>query len=174
MNKKSEDKSLPDVDLSEQKIVADYSHIETLENGNFQESQNMVDFWSDAQTDTYAHTHLRVSQLQAKLTYQYKFHDGQVYLRTLQYIITTRPSGTYWYRANIDVALVGANSVLKYSPDAMWQDNQWHSYVVELVARDVSPGSFFPAMVRVGVEYDGTNNGVGEKDHWGPLRALNK
>lgn len=174
MNKDSKNKALPDFDSSKQKIAADYSHIDDLKNGDFREDQYMADFWSDAQTDTYQHTHLRVPQLQTKLTYQYKFHNGQVYLRTLQYMMTSRPSSSTYYRANIDVALVGAESVSKYSPDAMWQDNKWHSYVVELIARDVSPGAIFPALMCVGVEYDGPNNGVGEQDHWGQLRVLNK
>lgn len=170
MNKDSENKSLPDIVLNEQTFTTNYSHVKKLKKGNFDERQYLADFWSDAKTETYTHVHLREQKLRTHLTYQYKYVGNNVYLRTLQYHMTSRPSDKYWYRANINILLFGSWVALKESPDAMWQDDQLHNYVVEL---SVS-ASFGPASLFVGVEYDGTDNGVGRKDHWGPAKVLDK
>lgn len=126
-------------------------------------NQTMID-WAGVPVDTYHHKHLRVSELTAQLQYQYKFENGVVYVRTAQYYMTSRPHNKYWHRANIDVSLQSHTMQRLNSPDAMHQDTQWHPYIVDLsVNYNSAAGAYF----RVRVEYDGTNNGVGENDSWG-------
>lgn len=149
-------------------LCEDYSRISALADGSFQEKgegkQFSEVFWENAKTATYHHQHLRVSELRTELTYQYKLDVGRVWLRTLQYKMSTRPAGRYWYRANIDVAVISREIHRVNSPDAMWQDEKWHSYVTNFM---VPFSGVSGASVLVRVEYDGTNNGVGEQDSWG-------
>lgn len=157
----------------EERLVTSYAHITELKDGSFQEQgvgeQFSEVFWDDAKTDTFNHQHLRVPQLTAKLTFQYKLENGRVYARTLQYMMTSRPAGTYWYRANMNVQLNSAVYHYVKSPDAMWQDTQWHSYVVNL---EVAYSPSLGASINIQVQYDGTNNGVDQKETWGRWLTL--
>jgi hypothetical protein len=154
-------------------IVTKYVLADEFKDGSFVEvgdgDEFSDSFWDGVEVLTYHHQHIRVTELKGQIEYQYKFVDDRVYLRTLRYYLTSRPSNQYWNRANIDVQLESYGLQRVNSPDAMSQNAQWHTYVVNLsVARDPA----IRAGLKIRVEYDGTNNGVGEHDSWGNVIDL--
>jgi hypothetical protein len=124
-----------------------------------------TDFWDGAPTLTYNHQHVRVPELKGQVTYQYKLENGRLYVRTRQYMLTTRPTNKNWYRANINILVESNTSQRVNSPDTMSQDTQWHTYDAELTvnfAREIG------GKISVGIHYDGTHNDTNESDSWGP------
>jgi hypothetical protein len=145
---------------------------EKFKDGEFVESGDHVQsdsFWAGVEVLTYQHQHLRVAELKGQIEYQYKISGGRLYLRTLRYHLTSRPSNKYWYRANIDVQIEGYSTQRVNSPDAMSQNAQWHQYIVNL---EVAYAPEIRAGLKIRIEYDGTNNGVGERDSWGNVVTL--
>jgi hypothetical protein len=154
-------------------LVTSYVLADEFKDGSFVEDGEGEEFsdsfWDGVEVLTYHHRHVRIPELTGQIEYQYKFDGGRVYLRTLRYYLTSRPSNTYWNRANIDVQLESYGSHRVNSPDAMKQNAQWHSYVVNL---NVVHDPAIRAGLKIRVEYDGTNNGVGEHDSWGNVIDL--
>ncbi|PRA59270.1 MULTISPECIES: hypothetical protein [Pseudomonas] len=148
--------------------VTQFVLVDEVVDGSFREKiegiQATEDFWVGVPIDIFNHQHLRVGELRGQIKYQYRFYEGKVYFRTTEYYLTSRPTNKVWSRANIDFKLYSRTEVRKNSPDAMLMDYNWHLLImnadVELV-----PG--VGVYVNFRVEYDGTNNGVGEKDSWG-------
>ncbi|MNG22061.1 hypothetical protein D3C84_1065040 [compost metagenome] len=83
--------------------------------------------------------------------------------------MTSRPSTSHWHRANLDIQLESFTSHRVNSPDSMSQNFQWHTYIVNA---NVNYSAQVGARFRVRVEYDGSNNGVGEHDSWGHQVSL--
>lgn len=156
-----------------EKLVMKYVLADDFKGGSFVEAGDGDEFsdsfWEGVEVSIFHHRHIRVAELTGQIEYQYKFVGERVYLRTLRYNLTSRPSNQYWYRANIDVLLESYGSQRVNSPDAMSQNAQWHSYIVNL---NVALDPAIPPMVNFRVEYDGGNNGVGERDSWGNKTAL--
>lgn len=126
-------------------------------------------FWDGVEVLTYHHQHVRVSELKGEIRYQFKLSGSRVLLRTVDYMLTTRPAGTNWKRANINFELRSLDSQRVNSPDTMQQDTQRHPYNAEA---SVNFSAANGASFRVGVQYDGTNNDTSETDHWGPWREI--
>lgn len=154
-------------------LVVKYVLADDFKDGSFVargEGEELFEsFWEGVEVLTYHHRHLRVGELTGQVEYQYKFDSGRVYVRTLRYFLTSRPSNRYWYRANIDVQLESYGSQRVNSPDTMSQDTQWHTYNVGL---NVVHDPVFRAGFKIRIEYDGTDNGVGERDSWGNVVDL--
>jgi len=148
--------------------VTNFVIAENFQDGSFQEQgegeEFTAAFWDGVPVDTFYHQHIRVPELRGKLEYQYKLHLGKMNIRTLHYHLTSRPEDKFWYRANIDFRLDSISSTRVNSPDSMWQDAQWHDYIVQT---RVDHGSTYGSYFNVRIEYDGSNNGVGENDSWG-------
>jgi hypothetical protein len=127
-------------------------------------------FWDGVEVWTYEHQHIRVSELRGEVKLMFKSYGNIVYLKTINYMMTTRPEGTLWKRANIDI-LLSANGQEKRlnSPDSMWQDGTVRPYEREM---DIDVGQWMQANLKIRFEFDGKNNGVGERDSWGPLWLL--
>jgi hypothetical protein len=137
-------------------------------NNGSQEQQYSEVFWSDADPITCHQQHPRVPTLRGQLKCLYKFEDGKVHVKLVQYHLTTRYGN--WDRANIDLAIyVGDTSVRLNSPDIMQQDEQWHDYPTgypnTLSMASGAPGS--QIRLRIRVDYDGRNNDVGPAEGWG-------
>ena len=144
--------------------------------GSFREQivgiQSTEDFWAGVPIDIFNHQHLRVGELRGQIKYQYRFYEGRVYFRSTEYHLTSRPSNRVWRRANIDFKLYRRTEERKNSPDAMVMDNNWHLLFMNADV-DYVPG--IGVYVNFRVEYDGTNNGVGEQDSWGQqVRLVNR
>lgn len=137
--------------------------LEYLGNGNYKQQQGEgelfnEDFWIGSPTAEVFCQHSRVPQLQGWMTYQYKKAGSTIHTRTLRYKMTTRNGN--WYRANMDFRVKASNEKTEKSPDSLWQDGEWHSYVK---AVDVSAGSQ-GLRINIMCQFDGTNN---DGDMWG-------
>lgn len=148
--------------------ITQFVVLDEVVNGSFTENLEGVggaeDFWVGVPIDVFMHQHLRVSQLRGFIRYQYRYYEGRVYFRMTEYWLSSRPSDKVWRRANIDFKLHSRIDVRKNSPDEMIMDAQWHQFIMSTDAEVVSG---IGVRVNFRVEYDGTNNGVGEKDSWG-------
>lgn len=160
-----EKKDKPELILRE---VTQFVLGEEVVDGSFREQiggiQSTEDFWAGVPIDVFNHQHLRVSELKGQMKYQYRFYGGRVYFRSTEYNLTSRPVNKVWRRANIDFKLYSRTEVRKNSPDAMVMDYNWHLLIMNA---DVEFASGVGVYVNFRVEYDGTNNGVGERDSWG-------
>jgi hypothetical protein len=125
-------------------------------------------FWDGVEVLTYTHQHIRVPELRGEVKLQVKFEARVMYLRTISYMMTTRPVDVPKDRANIDIRISGIRGEeRRNSPDEMIQDGAVHPYVQEM---NIEVGNW--GLVQIRFEFDGRDNGVGEKDSWGPLWML--
>ena len=116
------------------------------------------EFWAGApQAEIYCQ-HTRVTELHGTMSYQYKNFQGMTYARTLRYKMTTRHGP--WYRANMNFWIKDATEWLEESPDSLWQDGNWHSYIRSVA---VVAGS---QVLRVNImcQFDGSHN---DGNMWG-------
>ncbi|KAB0487327.1 hypothetical protein [Pseudomonas reinekei] len=126
-------------------------------------------FWDGVPTSIYYHRHIRVPELTGEIEYQFKLNGTRLYIRTMQYMLTTRPVGKEWNRANINFEVRSGSTVRVNSPDSLIQNGGWYPYQREAsVGYSVSLGASF----RIGVHYDGTNNDTSEADHWGQWEEI--
>ena len=70
--------------------------------------------------------------------------------------MTAPPGYANKYRANINVELRRNQSHHVKSPNAMWQDGQWHSYEIGLEVLNYIES---PLMVGIEVDFDGPDGG---------------
>lgn len=153
--------------LDAEKVHISDARVTTMEDGSLRQlgagEQFSELFWADAVQTMLYQTHPRVPQLQTQLKCQYKFENNWIYVRTLQYKMTTRYGN--WTRANIDLGLQAGTWVRVNSPDTMLQDTYWHDYMIYADSPLGPPD--FGVSLSIRVDYDGTDNDVEPHEGWG-------
>ncbi|MBD9585918.1 hypothetical protein IB254_02505 [Pseudomonas sp. PDM03] len=122
--------------------------------------------WGSLENRLYKHKHPRVPELRGEMTYQYHLQDGYVFFHMFKYMLTSRPTDRVWRRANIYLSAISETAMGAQSPDSMIMDYKWHDQGL-VVAVKLNHSKV--AEYSIGVQYDGSNNDVGEHEKWGPI-----